>query len=147
MLTNIQLKDVVAQNLADLRIYAIQAFLTRLIARKTHGSGIEQYRIHDKVTNTAVTSLDDFITKLDPASLVADYFYYSDGMTGDRTHPTAVNLSNFEVKLDKNSPEDSVYFSMFGAEAKNILLLLNYLSDGDLDLPLKVFEIRLIGQK
>ena len=32
-------------------------------------------------------------------------------------------------------------------EAKNILLLLNYLSDGDTDLPLKAFEIRIIGQK
>ena len=147
MLTNAQMKDVVAQNLADIRIFAIQAFLTRLIARKTHGSGIAQYRIHDKVTDTDVTSLDDFIAKLDATSLVADYFYYSDGMTGDRTHPIAVNLSNFEVTLDKNSAEDSIYFSMFGGEAKNILLLLNYLSDDDTDLPLKAFEIRIIAQK
>lgn len=147
MLSNADFKDIIAQNLTDPRIFSIQSFLTRLIERKTHGDGILQYRIKDKITNTFVTSLDDLITKLDAGSLACDYFYYSDKMAGDRTHPTAVNLSNFVVSLDEHSPEDAVYFGMFGREDKNVLLLLNYLSDGDSVLPLKIFEIRLIGQK
>lgn len=147
MLTNADVKDIIAQNLTDVRIFAIQSFLTRLIERKKHGSGILQYRIKDKVTNQFVTSLDDFIAKLDINSLVPDYFYYSEKMGGDRTHPIAINLSNFTVVLDSHSPEDAIYFDMFGREDKNILLLLNYLSDGDTVLPLKIYEIRLIGQK
>lgn len=147
MLSNTQIKDVIIQNLGDSRIFAIQAFLTRLIKRNKYDSNIKQYRIYDKVSNTYVVSLNDFISKIDAASLIADYFYYADGLTGDRTHPIAINLSNFTITLDKNSEEDSIYFNMFGSESKNILLLLNYLADGDTILPLKIFEIRLIGQK
>lgn len=146
-MTNADVKDIISQNLTDPRIFSIQCFLARLIERKTHGDGILQYRIKDKVSNTYVSSLADFIAKLDTNSLVPDYFYYSEKMSGDRTHPTAVNLSNFVVTLDEHSQEDAIYFGMFGREDKNILLLLNYLSDGDSVLPLKIFEIRLIGQK
>lgn len=152
MLTKSDFKGMIAQNLADPRLYAIQSFLVRLIERRTFGDGIEQYRITDKKTNAPVTSLDDFIAKLDADSLFADYFYYSDKMQGDRTHPTAVNLSNFVVNLDEHSQEDSLYYGMFGRDTKhnddkNILILMNYLSDGDLDLPLKIYEIRLIAPK
>ena len=146
MLTNTQFKDIIVQNLNEDRIFAIQAFITRLVERKVFGDGIERYRIKDKITGTMVTSLDDFITKLDADSLRPDYFYYSDKMGGDRIHPTAVNLSNFEVHLDEHSFEDAVYFSMFGKGNKNILILINYLSDADTSLPLKIFEIRLIKQ-
>ena len=146
MLTNTQFKDIIVQNLNEDRIFAIQAFITRLVERKVFGDGIERYRIKDKITGTMVTSLDDFITKLDADSLRPDYFYYSDKMGGDRIHPTAVNLSNFEVSLDEHSSEDAVYFSMFGKGNKNILILINYLSDADTSLPLKIFEIRLIKQ-
>lgn len=147
MLTNAELKDIIEQNLGDLRIYAIQAFLTRLIERKTFSADIKQYRIKDKVTNTYVTDLADFIAKLDATSLVPDYFYYSDKMQGDRCHPIAINLSNLTVEFDKHSEEDALYFSMYGSGDKNILLLLNYLSDGDTILPLKCYEIRLIDKK
>lgn len=147
MLTNADIKDIISQNLSDPRIFSIQAFLTRLVKRQTFGDGILQYRIKDKVTNTYVTDLADFITKIDPASLFPDYFYYSDKMQGDRVHPFAVNLSNFTVALDANSAEDSIYFEMFGREDKHILMLINYMNDGDTVLPLKLFEIRLIGQK
>ncbi len=147
MLTSADLKDIIAQNLTDPRIYSIQSFLSRLIERKKYGDGILQYRIKDKITNTFVTSLDDLIAKLDANSLSSDYFYYSDKMSGDRIHPTAVNLSNFIAVFDEHSEEDAIYFNMFGRENKNILLLINYLSDGDSVLPLKIFEIRLIGQK
>lgn len=144
MLSSADFKDIITANLNDDRIFSIQAFLTRLIERKTFGDGIEQYRIKDKVTDSWVTSLEDFIAKLDANSLKPDYFYYSDKMTGDRVHPTAVNLSNFDIYLNEYSNEDSIYFSMFGKGMKHILLLINYVSDADPDLPLKIFEIRLI---
>ena len=146
MLTNSQIKDIITQNLNDGRIFSIQAFITRLLERKVYGDGIEQYRVKDKVTNTMVTSLSDFIAKLDANSLRPDYYYYADKMEGDRVHPTAVNLSNFEVTLDEHAPEDSIYFSMFGKGSKNILILMNYLSDADSVLPMKIFEIRLLKQ-
>lgn len=147
MLTNTQIKNIIAQNLTDDRIFSIQAFITRLIERKVYGDGIERYRIKDKVTNTVVTSLDDFITKLDVNSIYPDYFYYSSKMEGDRVHPTVVNLSNFVVTFNEHSQEDDIYLTMFGKGDKNILLLINYLSDSDTVLPMKVFEIRLINIK
>lgn len=149
MMTNSEIKDIIASNMADKRIYAIQAFLTRLIERKVYGDGIEQYRIKDTKSNSFVTSLSDFVTKLDADSLHPDYFYYSDKMEGDRTHPIAVNLANFEVQLNEHSDEDGIYTQVYGGKGsvKNILLLINYLSDGDLDLPLKIIEIRLIAKK
>ena len=147
MMTNSQVKDVIVQNLGDDRIFSIQAFIARLVERKVYGDGIERYRIKDKVTNTEVTSLDDFIAKLDINSLRPDYFYYADKMGGDRVHPTVINLSNFVVTLDEHSQEDNIYFTMFGKGDKNILLLMNYLSDADAVLPMKVFEIRLINTK
>ena len=148
MMTNSQVKDVIVANLGDDRIFSIQAFLTRLIERKVHGDGIAQYRIKDTKTDTFVSSLDDFIAKLDANSLHPDYFYYSDKMEGDRTHPMAVNLANFEVQLNEHSDEDNIYTQMFGkSPVKNILLLINYLSDADSVLPLKIFEIKLLAQK
>ena len=149
MMTNSEIKDIIGSNLVDKRIYSIQAFITRLIERKVHGDGIAQYRIKDTKTDTFVSSLDDFIAKLDANSLHPDYFYYSDKMEGDRTHPMAVNLANFEVQLNEHSDEDNIYTQMFGGKGgiKNILLLINYLSDGDLDLPLKIIEIRLLSKK
>lgn len=142
------MKDIIAQNLGDDRIFSIQSFITRLIERKVHGSGIDQYRVKDKVSGAWVTDLDDFIAKLDADSLKSDYFYYADKMEGDRVHPTAVNLSNFEVYLTEHSDEDNIYSQMFGkSPVKNILLLVNYLSDADPVLPMKVFEIKLLSQK
>ncbi len=149
MMTNSQVKDIIVQNLGDDRIFSIQAFLTRLIDRQVHGDGIEQYRIKDKVSGNWVKDLNDFIAKIDADSLHPDYFYYSDKMVGDRTHPMAVNLANFEVQLNEHSNEDSIYTQMFGGKGgiKNILLLINYLSDVDPDLPLKIIEIRLLSKK
>lgn len=147
MLTNSQIKDIIVQNLGDDRIFSIQAFITRLLERKVHGDGIERYRVKDKVTDTMVTSLDDFIAKLDAVSMRPDYFYYADKVQGDRVHPTIINLSNFIVTLDEHSDEDNIYFNMFGKGDKNIVLLMNYLSDADSTLPMKVFEIRLLNTK
>ena len=144
MLTSSDFKNIITANLNDDRIFSIQAFLARLIERKTYGNGIEQYRIRDRITNSWVTSLNDFIFKLDTNSIKADYFYYSDKMTGDRIHPIAVNLTNFDVYLNEYSGEDIIYFSMFGKGVKHILFLINYISDNDPVLPLKIFEIRLI---
>lgn len=147
MLTPLDFKNIITNNLTDQRIFSIQAFITRLIDRKTFGGGVEQYRIYDKTTATYVTSLADFITKLDVNSIIPDYFYNADKMTGDRIHPIAINLTNFVIRLNINSDEDNYYHSVYGAGAldnKSILLLANYISDGDLVLPIKLYEIRLI---
>ena len=145
-MTPANLVSAIQANLTDDRMYGVQLFIEKLLKRTIYGDGIEQYRVKDKVTNTMVTNLADFIAKLDANSLRPDYYYYSDKMEGDRVHPTAVNLSNFEVTLDEHAPEDSIYFSMFGKGSKNILILMNYLSDADPVLPMKIFEIRLLKQ-
>lgn len=145
MMTNSHIKNIIIQNLTDNRIFAIQAFIARLLERKVYGDGISRYRVKDKITNSDVTNLTDFINKIDTNSLHPDYFYYSGKMEGDRIHPMSVKLSNFLVTIDEHSQEDDIYFSLFGKGNKNILFLINYLSDGDIVLPMKIFEVRLIN--
>lgn len=139
-------KSIIEQNLSDPRIFAIQSFLSRLIERKKYDDDIPRYRIFDVVTESFVTSLDDFILKLNAQHIFANYYYYSAAMTGDRCHPISVALSNFVIKLDSNSDEDNIYTEMFGKPSDRIMFLLNYLSDSDTVLPLKIFEIKLINK-
>ena len=144
MLTPADFKTIITSNLNDDRIFAIQAFLTRLIARTQFGDGINQHRLKDTVTGNYVTSLADFITKLDATNIKPDFYYYAGDMAGDRNHPIAVTLSNFEIELNEHSNEDNIYLAHYGKEARHIMLLINYLADGDTILPLKIYDVRLI---
>lgn len=143
MLTNTELKTVIVQNLNDQRLYSLQRFLTDLIERKTHGGGIPQYRITNTLTNQPVTSLTDLIDAIHPASMKPEVVKNADALGGDRLHPFRVILDNLKVTVNRYSAEDQDYF-VSGKEDLKIALYINYLSDADPDLPLKVFSFRLI---
>lgn len=145
MLTTTELKTIITQNFDDIRITSIVLFIDRLLERGFHGGGINQYRIKNLTTDTYITNLTEFLTAIDPNQIDMDYFYFSDKMTGDRTHPIAVILKNFEVEISNLASEDDTYIRMFGSKSKRIMFLMNYLSDGDTVLPLKIIEIRLIS--
>jgi hypothetical protein len=52
-------------------------------------------------------------------------------------------LDNLKVTVNRYTQEDQDYF-VSGKEDLKIALYINYLSDADPDLPLKVFSFRLI---
>ena len=143
MLTNTELKTVIVKNLNDPRLYSLQRFLTDLIKRKTQDGGIPQYRITNTVTNQPVTSLTDLIDSIYPASLKPEVVKNADALGGDRLHPFRVILDNLKVTVNRYTTEDQDYF-VSGKEDLKIALYINYLSDADPDLPLKVFSFRLI---
>lgn len=144
MLSNADLKTVLTTNFDDIRCTSILLFLRDLLERKKHGGGIEQYRVTNTTTGTAITTVDEFIAALDETALTMSYYRFSEKMSGDRIHPFCVIPENFQVSLDSNSDEDANYTVSYGFKASKIMFLVNYLSDTDPALPLKVFEIRLV---
>lgn len=143
MLTNAIAKTTLIDNLNDIRISAITLFLERLIERKIHGGGINQYRIKNKLTDTYITSLADFISAIDEAELTYDFNYSGDKAEADRLRSLIIIPNNFIIELDSHTDEDDLYFSHYGKSVNRIMFLLNYMNDGDTVLPLKVFDIRL----
>lgn len=144
MLNSTQIKDIVLLNLEDIRMTAIAYFINNLISRKKHGGGINQYRLKNNNTGEYITSLAEFKAALDPSSLYIDYFFYNVKNGGETTHPLSVVINNIDVELDTNSEEDGIYNMYFSSKANRIMFLLNYLSDTDDILPLKIFEVRII---
>ena len=143
MLTNAIAKTTLIDNLNDIRISAITLFLERLIERKVHGGGINQYRIKNKLTDTYITSLADFILAIDETELTYDFNYSGDKAEADRLRSLIIIPNNFIIELDSHTDEDDLYFSRYGKSVNRIMFLLNYMNDGDTVLPLKVFDIRL----
>lgn len=143
MLTNAIAKTTLVDNLNDIRISAITLFLERLIERKVHGGGINQYRIKNKLTDTYITSLADFILAIDETELTYDFNYSGDKAEADRLRSLIIIPNNFIIELDSHTDEDDLYFSRYGKSVNRIMFLLNYMNDGDTGLPLKVFDIRL----
>lgn len=141
-ITSQQVKDILVQNFADIRITSITLFLEKLIERKSFSEGIEQYRITDSVTNSKVTSLTDFIAKLDPGTLNTDYFYDIAVQGNGHVHPLAVVPTNFKVELTEHSEEDVLFTRRYG-KVSRICFIVNYLSDGDTELPMKILDVRL----
>ena len=149
MLTKAQLKTVLVNNLQDNRLFAIQAYLEALIERRTYGGGINQYRIKDNMTSSYITSLSDFISKLDANSLFCSYDYNCRMLDVDKTSPFILSPGNYIVELNPNSREDSLYTSKFGeglgqTYRYNIFFYINYLGDADPTLPLKIIHVRLV---
>jgi hypothetical protein len=145
MLTPADFKAIISANFDDNRIFAIQSFVSNLIERKRFSDGINQFRIKDTNDGTFVTSLANFVSKIDDTKLSVGYHLFTDVMLGDRVHPMVASIGNLEVELNKHSAEDEIYFTMFGENVKKIMFIISYISDGDTVLPLKIIEIKLIS--
>lgn len=146
MLTNAQIKTILIDNLNDLRINGAALFINNLISRENYGGGIEQYRIYNTNTNSYVESLVDFINGIDENTLVQNWNINTGLKELDKTQPTVITLSNFEVSLEKTTDEDYSFTEMYGVSTKKIVIVLNYLSDGDTILPLKIVRVKLVQQ-
>lgn len=145
MITKTDMKNIIVANLSDQRILAIQLFISALIKRTPVAyDGVEQYRIKKTSDGSDIATLSEFMSALDANWLTYEYYKSSDRLGGDRTHPVLVRIKNMHITLGDNE-YDAGYTSMFGSGVKEFGFLVNYLSDGDEVLPLKIFEVRLVA--
>lgn len=143
MMTNLEIKNIISNNLTDNRMFSIQLFINNLIARTKFGNGINQYRIKNTTTNTYITNLSEFITNIDETKLRYNYYFSNEVTESDKVHPFIVSINNYIVELDKDIEEDMVYTNMFGNNSR-IAFLMSYVSDGDSVLPIKLINVKLI---
>ena len=146
MITKARIKQLLQQNLRDERMTAAALFINTLIERKHHGSGIEQYRIKNKITDAWVTSLEEFITGIDETKIHMEYPYEGEKLQGDRVTGFLVTLDQYEVYWNVESKSDrplSGFFD-FGSQ-KHFQFYLIYLNDIDEALPLKISYTKLVG--
>lgn len=153
-MTKVELVQLLKDNLADNRLYGFKLFLEELIERKTHGSGIEQYRVHTltpsvlpggEPTKTPIVSLDDFLANISPDDLDVEFKYGGYKVTGTNTAPFELIITNLVVELDHASDEDAKYIRIWGGSStkKNISVIVSYVNDNDKELPLKIVNISL----
>ena len=143
----------IKDNLADLRMVASQIYLSELIERKAHPTGIDQYRISNtnatlpatEGTKSYITSLDMFISELTEDDLEIEFMHSGYKPNDNKPAPIAVSVKNFEVELHHNSEEDLKYIQVWGGSTpiKNIGFVLAYVCDNDIVLPLKIVNINL----
>ena len=145
MITVERVKELLDLNLRDERMAASALFISQLVARKRFGSGIEQYRIKNIVTDTWITSLEEFITQIDPAQLYLSYPYQGEKLQGDRVTGFMVTLDNLKVVWDSNARSDFPFTGIYDFKSQNTFqFYLAYMNDGDLEVPLKISFLKLI---
>lgn len=138
------MQRILYKNFQDVRISAIQLYIQRLLRRNRVSAGVNEYRVKNIVTGEYVTSMNEFETLMSTQDLTMSYHFNSDRMSGDRTHPVLVVLDNLQVELNPDSPEDELFINNYGRLVNRIAFSLNYLSDGDEDIPVKIFEVKLV---
>lgn len=149
MLTKPQLVDVLKANYDDNRMYGAALFITEVLERKTHGSGIPRYRMTNTNNGSLITSLTDYKNALDATKLVPAFPFMGEKLSNDRTASFLLVPTNIEVSFHENSKSDLEFskFIDFGRSpgAKyNVQYMVGYMNDADPALPLKIIWQRLI---
>lgn len=148
MITKAQMKQVISDNLEDIRIVSIQLFLEKLLVRTKFVTGTSQYRLTKKSDGTPITTIAEFEAAIDANSLIMRPMMNTEKMSGDRVRPFEVIIDNIVVTLDTTLyPEDEFWTRLFGNNSNRILFVVNYVSDADAVLPLKLLDMKLINEK
>lgn len=119
-------------NLNNKLFIAFQRFIQDLLQRNHHDSVINQYRVFNLATNSYITSFDDFVNNI--SDIKVNYAYTSSCDVSNNTpHPFFIKIQNYEVRLMKESLDDSYYFEKYGSqEKKKITFLCNLPFDSSL---------------
>ncbi|EKD89678.1 MAG: hypothetical protein ACD_33C00008G0004 [uncultured bacterium] len=155
MLTPVQIKQILIDNLNSNLQYSTQLFLTNLITRNDVNCGLNLLRIKDITDNLYITDLADLIANLDESFMtieVGNNFVNSDTVHS-ALKPVIITLENLEVELYTNANIDSNFNSsnllnieltksnvVYPVEkyVKKIMFVLNYLNDADTVTPIKI---------
>lgn len=144
MLTEAQVKAIILDNLADLRLQAINLFINKLIKRETDEVSIPIYRLKNTNTNTDITSLAEFYSAIDENNLVMNYNFNQKIDPDSYIHGFIVVLKNIKVSFDRSSQNDIGWIEHYGAQVNNLCFSLRYMNDADPILPLKITDVWLV---
>lgn len=144
MLTEAEVKTILLDNLAHMKAQAINLFIKKLLKRDTLNSSIDIHRVKNTVTNTNITTMDEFYAAIDENHLVQNYNFNQSIDPDCFIHGFVVILKNIVVTLDKNSPDDIGWISKYGPDVTNLCFSLRYLNDGDEVIPLRITDVWLV---
>jgi len=124
--------------------YPIYLFLNELIKRNSYTQSSTLYRITNNVTNNPVVSVEDFLDSLSSTSAIAR-FNFNASFDASIPRSLHVTASNLIVKLDSTNSDDQIWLEKYGSKATYVRFYMNYLTDLDSAIPLKVCDIRLVS--
>lgn len=139
-----QIKTLVANNLADDKLYSIQVLLTEFIERSVHPDPVPRYRIKlDGPTPVEVISLDDLILKMDSSIIKTSVPFGITSISQAKMLTTLVTYEDIHVTLDPIYESDKVLCMKYSEGKFKLGFILAYMEDGDPVLPLKIININL----
>ncbi len=125
--------------------YPIYLFLNELIKRNNYTQASGLYRVMNSTTNNAIASVEEFLDALSPTSVVAR-FNFNASFDASIPRSLHVTASNLIVKLDSTNSDDQIWLEKYGSKATYVRFYMNYLTDLDSAIPLKVCDIRLVSK-
>lgn len=149
MQTKAQIANNIKNNLADERVHGICLFIDAFIKRNKPEIGLPVYRITNKVTNTPIKSVAEFIAAISPDHLTQSYPFQGERNTSDRITGYSVVLTNMVVEFNINSKEDLLFSDQHNCFANydrfyNFSFHMAYLNDADDVMPVKISSTRLV---
>jgi hypothetical protein len=141
MLTEANLKSLIADNLADVKLFGIQLYLTELIEREKYDSVTPQYRMQSDLVD--ITNLDDLIAAIPTADMKATANASYFGAYGISTLPFVVEFPNIKVSVAAKYISDAKLAIQHGTGNYKLCFVMGYFNDGDPALPLKIINVLL----
>ena len=138
-MTDAQIKTLVADNLASDKLYGTQLYLTNLIERKSFDAAIPRYRLrYNDADITSLSALIDAIAASAVKITASSAYYSAAALCGI---PVVVSFPQITATLDSRFESDAALAMQNGAGTFTLCFVMNYVNDGDSDLPLKILNV------
>ena len=144
MMTPSELKNAIALNLIDPRLFSIQFFISELSSFF--------YKVTGQ-TKTYMTSLDDIISYIESSDTSLSVALFTLIKSDDSIiQPFQITVTGLYLDLEKMRQVGNINLdlitSTFGRGYKNegheLSFRLNYMNDGDQELPIKITKVLLV---
>lgn len=131
--------------LQDIRCAAARLCIEDVLKRRKFSASIPEYRVYVRGTQTPITSFDQFLTHITETNITMTYDL---GFVGnnyeDKCKPVTILINNLEARFMTGIDEDNYFTTRYGVGASIFTITLNYVSDNDTLVPLKVIESSII---
>lgn len=143
-----ELAGLLTAALQDIRCVNPRLILEQLFKRENHGGGIPEHRVVNLLTGIEVTSMEDLLAEIKEDNITIQVTTsLSSSSFKDKCKPVKLILSNLEVTLYPESPEDAFFNHNVSSYNNRICFVMGYVSDNDTVLPLKLIDVYLVGNK
>lgn len=135
-------------SLQDIRCATPRLILGQLFKRETFGGGVPEYRVIDTNTSLPVKDTSELISLItEPNISVLVGTSQSSSSFKDKCKPVKLVLTNLEVTLYYDTPDDSLFNQNASSFKNNICFVLGYVGDNDTVLPMKLLDVYLVGKE